>query len=238
MSWLFSQALVEEYLGENSLDGEQCAQLNVMPTQHKFWRNDKTMEFSDLSRFGLTCNLLTESRGEELLTLYLEGFPVRTLARLGGGAQGSMESDQDYGQKWPGSFVKYNQSGCFWKTAQCSLLEGSGEFLGTWPKWGLMRNGECWELDMSGALTCEKESGLWHPTPTKSDYRGANLRGEKQRESQLKEWLHVRYSQGMKTTYPHPSFLERVMAWPQGWTELQPLEMDKFQSWLQQHGES
>ena len=45
MSWLYSQALVEEYLGEHCLGGEPFAQLNVMPTPHKFWRNDKTMEF-------------------------------------------------------------------------------------------------------------------------------------------------------------------------------------------------
>ena len=36
MSWLFSQALVEEYLGENSLDGERCALLSGNPTQQVF----------------------------------------------------------------------------------------------------------------------------------------------------------------------------------------------------------
>ena len=44
-------------LGENCSDGEQFAQLNVMPTQAKFWRKDKMMEFSNLSRFGLTLQL-------------------------------------------------------------------------------------------------------------------------------------------------------------------------------------
>ncbi len=46
--------LVEEYSEGNYSDGEQFAQLSVMPTPHKFWRNDKTMEFSNLSRFGMT----------------------------------------------------------------------------------------------------------------------------------------------------------------------------------------
>lgn len=63
MSWLFSQALAEEYSAGISLAGAQFAQLNVMPTLHKFSRNDKMMEFSYLSRFGLTCAVLTESRG-------------------------------------------------------------------------------------------------------------------------------------------------------------------------------
>ena len=29
---------------------------------------------------------------------------------------------------------------------------------------------------------------------------------------------------------------EWMMGWPSGWTDLKPLEMDKYQSWLQQHG--
>jgi hypothetical protein len=36
MSWLFSQALVEEYSAGTCLDGEQSAQLNVMPTPLRF----------------------------------------------------------------------------------------------------------------------------------------------------------------------------------------------------------
>lgn len=78
MSWLFSQALVAEYSHLISWDGEQCAQLNVMPTPHKFWRNDRMMEFSKLSQFGLTLQLLTENHGKELLTLYLAAFRVKT----------------------------------------------------------------------------------------------------------------------------------------------------------------
>ena len=52
MSWLFSQALVEAFSEENSSAGKPCAQLNVMPTQHKFLRNGKTMDASNLSRYG------------------------------------------------------------------------------------------------------------------------------------------------------------------------------------------
>ena len=107
MSWLFSRALVVEYSVDTSLDGAPCAQLNVMPTPHKFWRNDKTMEFCDLSRFGLTLQLLTAIRGEELLMLFLAGFHVRTLASQGV-AVGLKVSEADCGGRWPGSFAKYS----------------------------------------------------------------------------------------------------------------------------------
>jgi hypothetical protein len=39
-------------------------------------------------------------------------------------------------------------------------------------------------------------------------------------------------------TYPHPNFLEALMEWPQGWTDLKPLEMDKSHCVPQQLGES
>ena len=47
MSWLFSRALVEGYTRGTYSDGIPCAQLNVMPTPHKFSRKGKTMEPSN-----------------------------------------------------------------------------------------------------------------------------------------------------------------------------------------------
>ena len=80
MSWLFSQALVAEYLGENCSDGEQCAPLSGNPTPQVYLPPDKTTRFWSLSRYGMTCKPLTEPRGEELLTLFLEGFHAKTSA--------------------------------------------------------------------------------------------------------------------------------------------------------------
>lgn len=34
----------------------------------------------------------------------------------------------------------------------------------------------------------------------------------------------------------NPEWVEWLMGWPIGWTELNPLETDRFQEWLQQHG--
>jgi hypothetical protein len=35
----------------------------------------------------------------------------------------------------------------------------------------------------------------------------------------------------------NPTWVEWLMGWPIGWTDLKPLEMDKFQQWQQQHSE-
>lgn len=35
----------------------------------------------------------------------------------------------------------------------------------------------------------------------------------------------------------NPNWVEWLMGWPIGWTDLEPLAMDKFQLWLEKHGE-
>ena len=35
----------------------------------------------------------------------------------------------------------------------------------------------------------------------------------------------------------NPTWVEWLMGWPLGWTDLKPLETDKFQQWQQQHGD-
>ena len=85
MSWLFSQVLVAEYLGDISLDGEQSVQSNGKHTQQAYCAPDKMTEYSRLSRFGMMFKPLTESRGEELLMLFRADFPVKTYPLRGGG---------------------------------------------------------------------------------------------------------------------------------------------------------
>ena len=144
MSWLYSQALVEEYLGENFSDGEPFVQLSGNPTQQAYCALGKMTVFSRLSRFGMTYKPLTESRGEELLTLYREGFHAKILVQPEK-EQELTESAAECGEKWRASFTKYDPDLRLWKTHQCSLVEDLEPFLETWPQWGLMRNGECWE---------------------------------------------------------------------------------------------
>jgi hypothetical protein len=177
MSWLYSQALVEEYLVENFLDGEQSAPLNGNPIQQAYCAPDKMTVFSRLSRFGMTYKPLTESRGEELLTLYLEDFHARTLVPQEK-AQELTENDQGCGEKWRASFTKYDPNSSLWKTHQCSLLGGLDEFLETWPQWGLMRGGECWEQMPLAHPTKESAFGFTVPTPVASDGTTGSLIGK------------------------------------------------------------
>lgn len=172
MSWLFSQALVEEYSAGTSLAGQPCAQLNVMPTPHKFWRNDKMIEPSDHSRFGLTSQLLMESHGMELLMSYLAASPAKTSVAPAA-APGLMANAVDYGGKCGASLARYDPGSSTWKTAQCSLLGDSDEFLETWPRWGSMRNGGLFQRAIPALPTNEKEYGSW-ATPQARDFRSGS----------------------------------------------------------------
>jgi hypothetical protein len=235
MSWLFSQALVEEYSEVSSLDGEPCAQLNVMPTPHKFWRNDKTMEFSNLSRFGLTLQLLTENRGEELLTLFLEGFHAKTYQQPAK-AQELQVKDQDYGLSNGVLFAKWNHTTLGWKTAQCSLFEDLELSLEIWPRWGSMRNGVCYQREMWELSICGNVYGYSLPTIGKNEFKGSS----KARYLGSPEFRGAKMSEGCRTCETDPIYLnhlfaEKVMGFPTMWTGLVKLEMHSFQEWLQQH---
>lgn len=70
-------------------------------------------------------------------------------------------------------------------------------------------------------------SKLW-PTPAARDWKDANYPSEHNRHTPPLA-VHA----GGKL---NPTWVEWLMGWPLGWTDLKPLEMDKFQQWQQQHG--
>ena len=240
MSWLFSQALAEEYSAATCLDGAQFAQLSVMPTPHKFWRNDKMMEHSDLSRFGLTCAALTESNGAELLTSFLADFPVRTFQQQAP-EQEYQERDQDYGNKWQESSVRFDLDSCSWKTHLCLWEEDLQWSSVTLPKWGLMRSGVVYQHQSAERPITGTESGLL-PTPRASmgghgiAWCRARTGDHRHNLEDFLAWQHLEDG-GEETPglNANPDYVEWLMMWPMGWTDLKPLEMDRFQEWQQQH---
>jgi hypothetical protein len=234
MSWLYSRALVEEFLVDSCLDGEQSAQLSGNLTQQAFCAPDKMMDFSRLSRFGMTYKPLTADRGQELLTLYLAAFHAKTLVPQEK-AQELMENEAECGEKWRGSFVKYDPDSSLWRTHQCSLLGDLEQFLETWPQWGLMRDGECWEQQMLKPHTKETGYGLW-PTPNTCD---ATRGSPETPQQKLNRGANTGWSLIDVLGYiPHPEFAEWLMGWPLGWTDLKPSEMDKSHCAQQQPGAS
>jgi hypothetical protein len=257
MSWLYSQVLVAEYLGENYLDGEQSVPLSGNNTQLAYCLPDKMTDYLKVSRFGMMFKPLTEQAGEELLMLYQAAFRAKTFLPQEK-VQELMESGQECGEKWQGSFAKFDPSSSLWKTHQCSLIEDWVLFLQIWPTWGSMRNGACWERQTLGLNTTEREFGLlpdndkFFHTPTTGSSGGSNSRKAMQKRGVV--WptpttgtgggnaggSGVRRTAKENGTYVpsliNPNLQEWLMGWPQDWTEIKPLETDKYRRWRQLHG--
>ena len=265
MSWLFSQALVEEYSGVTSSDGELSAQLSGNPTQLAYLPPDRMTAFSRLSRFGMTFKPLTENLGRDVLTSYLEDFPVRTFLPLDG-ALASKEPDRECGDTWRELLARYDPDTSTWKTPQCSLLEDSIKFSEIWPRWGLMLAGASYRQQTLVLPIKETESGLslnisppppriW-PTPTAHMSKETNAPSEHKRNTPTltaqvnwatptvcgnynRKGASKTSGDGLATQVGgklNPTWVEWLMGWPLGWTDLKPLEMDKYQQWRQQHG--
>lgn len=237
MSWLFSRAMVDQFWPESISDGKPSAQLSVMPTQHKFSRFDKTMDHSQLSRFGLTCEVLSQMGGEALLTSFQQGSPARTFP-LPEQGQDWMGNEAGFGPKLYGLVASFDPATSGWKTAQCSLLEDSAEFLETFPEWGMTRNGELYLLPTPVRITFDSESG-YLPTPVASMHKGSSIKSltRKNGRSRLRDRLdhYVYATEGGRL---NPEFVEVLMGLPIGWTDLKPLGTDKSPSAQPLPGES
>jgi hypothetical protein len=159
-----------------------------------------------------------------------------------------MDQEVDCGQKWHGSFTKWSQDLFSWKTHQLSLLMDSESFLGTWPQWGMMHDGECWELTIEDFHTIAEGLGLL-PTVVKNEgmaFLGGPIRSKEtwKNTGRLSHrliglWMNFaeREMNGRikKKIACHPTFAEWMMNWPEMWSGSQELEMDKFQAWLRLH---
>jgi hypothetical protein len=98
-----------------------------------------------------------------------------------------------------------------------------------------------WNKDRMPNLETIVGRKTW-PTPCATDYKGAGKNGE------LRDQLDYAVERGATKSndysmevdleaggHLNPTWVEWLMGWPLGWTDLRPLAMDKFQSWQQQH---
>ena len=293
MSWLFSRALVEASSAVTCSDGEPSAPSSSTATPQAFSWLAKTTGASRRSRSGMTCEPLTDARGEAVLTWCLADSLARTSARQDK-APASTAPAPVSGERWRGSLAKYDRASSSWRTPQCSLLAGLDAFSETWPRWGMMRGGECSGLATPGRRTKESACGSWptprkcsamaatitqqsawadnrfpnleavlgrrmFPTPTKSDATGGpgqaassqgspNLRTAVQRSptpTVNDSKNNNPPSQALRNTPPlkvvvggsmNPAWVEWLMGWPLGWTDLHASATDRFRQWCASHG--
>lgn len=219
MSWHFSRALVEEYSQVVSSDTILYALSNEMNTVSRFSFNGKTNEFYNLSRYGTTFARLTENRGVELWTWFLEDSPAKRLVQ-----QQEVEILQKkiYGDKCSGLLEKL--------TLEQSLLK-------MFPKKPYYEHRTiCWNSGIDVNISNfqrktlvqtmnGKDFGYLHTPTTIANFAAPSM----QKHLSCRNFV---------TAFgkPTPENFEYLMGWPSGWTDLKPLEMVKFRLWQQAHG--
>ena len=305
MSWLYSQALVAEYLEGNCSDGARFAPSSASPTPQAYLPSDKMTAFSRPSRFGMTFAPLTDALGAELLTWFLAGFHARTSVPQERASESTANAPAS-GAKWRELSTRYDPVSSSWKTHRCLWEEDLPWSSVILPRSGLMRDGVCWELPTLAHHTGANDAGfgqnwptpdardaqpegleagirrmekystcglqtavkLW-PTPTcpnggrsvahvtdwRSDRTAYTANGKKVQvdlAQAVKRWAtptvcgnnnragaSLKSGDGLATQAGgalNPTWVEWLMGWPLGWTDLKPLETDRCRSALQRRG--
>jgi hypothetical protein len=222
--------------------------------------------FSRLSRFGMTYKPLTEDRGAELLTLYLAAFPARTLVQqekvmdwteseaecgtkwrgwlaklcpdtfLWKTAQCSLiEGEQESLEILPRWGMTRN--GLLWELPMLEPITrgtGSGSLVNILPP----PPHQTWPTPtahMSKETNAPSENKRNTPTLTaQANWATPTVCGNHNRKGASKT-----SGDGLATQVGgklNPMWVEWLMGWPLGWTDLKPLATDKSHCVQQQHG--
>lgn len=152
------------------------------------------------------------------------------------------------GRQQSSVFAKYDRNLSSWKTLQASLLTNTLEdYTDKWPSVGIMLNGQCWELPILEQSTIGKGSDFWH-TPKVSDSvkreMSVNSRGEPTLSGQVRlfpkgnlpniqqQKIKAKSWKKKDIGFLSPMWVDWLMGFPIGWTDLKPLQMHKFLKWF------
>lgn len=165
MSYIYLQEQGGESSAECFSDIPASVLLRLNLTAEKSCYKGSETESCPSFQSGTMCKPLTANRGGEKLTSSAEASPAKTYLAPEK-VRESMEQEADSGLNLQESLAKHDPATHLWRTRQCSLFEDLGEYLETFPKSGMMRDGVLWELTMSERPTSERECGFWRTPDT------------------------------------------------------------------------
>ena len=236
----YLQALAEGYLAISCSDTNASVQSRSIPiASASYQRGKQTVAFRGFPSLQMSRDS-TATHGADTSTLSAGDSPAPTLAPPAQQNSGSTENQADSGERWPASFAKLDHDSSLWKTSQVSLFGDLTTCSVTWPEWGLMLNGECWERRTLISRPDATASGLWRPA-TSGDAVGRGYHGKLDGNYWPALPGQICQSLGLPVQCPQtsrvaPFFYEIIMGWPIDWTACEPLAMDKFRQWLDSHG--
>jgi len=199
--------------------------------------------FGDIKAF-ISDGYADEYKG--MVDIITAGFPCQPFS-----IAGKQQGDQDGRNMWPETIDVIRR--VRWRTYQgCLITNMQDEFMETWPKAGMMQNGVCYLLPKLELHIREPAFSSFVPTPT-SQPMGSNTsmrRHGTTAKERILNWPTPRAFMHKDSTTDrgkgnlgevvggplNPEWVEWLMGWPIGWTDLRPLEMDKYRLWLKQFG--
>lgn len=213
----FLLALEAGFLPTYYSDTNQSVQLKSMSiASRSYQRGKKTVVFHGFQSLQMS-SILTGDRGEELLTWYLAGFRAKPIHRLLRGKTLQMISGRRCDGSWqmslPGTYLPRTSPG------RQSIRQQT-----TSSRWVTKPDALNCPRKTWVATTFGEGAGLLHTPTTQANYCAPSMQ----------KW---RSCQAWRKTFGEvtPESHEFLMGWPIGWTDLKPLEMGRFQSWLSAH---
>lgn len=120
------------------------------------------------------------------------------------------------GPSSPTAFAWYDRATRYWRTCQATLVLDSDKYSETWPRSGTTLSGIAYQRRPSAPITAEIASSSSLPTPTSRDYKDGTA--PRIRNGRLQRDTLGRAIGGP----PNPTFVEWLMGFPNGWTDLEP----------------
>ena len=218
MNWHVSLALEGEFLRANCSGGEPSALWKLTPFAPDDSCSDKMKGTFHRSPFGTMYVPSMDASGADLLMWYRAGFPARpTAARLEDALWRTISGrrcDGSWQMSLPGTYLPRTLYG-----RQSKRRPETSRIWVTKPA-SLPLARRTWVATTFGSGT-----GYLHTPTTTANYACRSM----QKWPNCREYVRV-------FGKPTPENHEWLMAWPIGWTDLRPLEMDRFLSWLRLHG--
>lgn len=195
---------------------------------------------------------MSENTTYQPLTLFVVDSPANPIALQEN--KKPVKTSATYGRSFAALLAKLSRAGSWLKMFggyfQAKMDGSLVEFSGTWPKAGIVSNGNCYRLHPLVRPIREKGSSSWHiPTPTASDGTMGKapprnqIKPDSMHSVGLKDWVKMyptptardwkgksqRGNHGNTTDclpnavggIPNPEFVEWLMGLPDGWTDLE-----------------
>lgn len=260
MSYHFLQGPEAASWLPNCSDGLPSALARLSPTLEAFYSNGNATGPSTDSQYGTTCKPSTVPRGAVQLTLFPGASPAKTLARRVKVRDSPAAVRASFG-KCCESLERYGLVLSSPKTLRTFVPMALAPLSRDLGRWGTTALGACWGLGTRAAPIKGTGFGLLLPTPTcqGNEHCPSMLKwaGHRRLAEYLEKWGLLptpaatvwksnkggaggrvgreRPSIDTLTRGPSPQLREWMMAWPIGWTALEPLETGKFRSWRLLH---